>query len=314
MPLTIESLGTGNVTFTNFNPNITNNTSYKKNDGEWTTVPVENYAMVPIPVVAGDVIQFKGTNGVSSAYYNGAPVINSTAQFKVKGNIMSLYIGDGFEEADTITISSLYANFFKNATNLVSAKGLILPATTLSSQCYSNMFEGCTNLADAPMVLPATTLANYCYQYMFKNCSSLTCTPTLPATTLASSCYNSMFYGCTSLTSVSTLPATTMVSGCYSYMFYGCTSLVRAPELPATTLYGGCYGYMFKNCSSLNYIKALMTTAIGYNSGNSNEWVSGVAANGTFVMNPNAEWYDRRNDPDVRSEYGIPAGWTIEDA
>jgi hypothetical protein len=86
-------------------------------------------------------------------------------------------------------------------------------------------------------------------------------------------------------------------------MFFGCTNLATAPELPATSLVVDCYNSMFKNCSHLNYIKALFTTTPGNQYTSS--WVSGVAANGTFVKSASATW-------NVTGNAGVPSGWTVQ--
>ena len=85
-------------------------------------------------------------------------------------------------------------------------------------------------------------------------------------------------------------------------MFYGCTELTSAPELPAKTLAYHCYQEMFHSCVKLNYIKALFTTTPS--SDYTANWVSGVAANGTFVKSKDATW-------NVWWENGVPAGWTV---
>ena len=96
-----------------------------------------------------------------------------------------------------------------------------------------------------------------------------------------------------------------IVPYCYQYMFYDCASLVTAPELPAITLANYCYQNMFNNCTSLNYIKAMFkTTPSSTYTGN---WVSGVAATGTFVKNSAATWT-------TTGVNGIPNGWTVETA
>ena len=195
-----------------------------------------------------------------------------------------------------------YYAMFSNCTSLVTAPEL--PATTLASQCYSEMFVNCTSLTTAP-VLPATTLANDCYTYMFNGCTNLTTAPELPATTLAENCYTSMFMDCTNLTTAPELPATTLAENCYTSMFMDCTNLTTAPELPAITLVEGCYESMFYGCTSLNYIKAMFTTTP--NGTHTSEWVSGVAANGTFVKNSAAQW-------NVTGTNGIPTGWTVQTA
>jgi len=97
------------------------------------------------------------------------------------------------------------------------------------------------------------------------------------------------------------LPATTLAVYCCGSMFKDCTSLTTAPELPATTLSGSCYQFMFKGCTHLNYVKMLATdiSAIGCLS----DWLSGVAATGTFVKADGVEI------PSGSS--GIPSGWTV---
>ena len=100
------------------------------------------------------------------------------------------------------------------------------------------------------------------------------------------------------------LPATTLTDDCYAGMFENCSSLVNAPELPATTLVDSCYNNMFYGCSNLSYIKAMFTTTPS-NTYTQN-WVSGVASTGTFVMNSEAIW-------NVVGTNGIPNGWTIID-
>ncbi len=228
-----------------------------------------------------------------------------------------------------------YGWMFEQCTSLVKAP--ILPATKLgeANRCYESMFNGCTSLATAPE-LPATNLnvAERCYQAMFEDCTSLTTLPQLPATSLTLACYAGMFRGCTSITTIPngylptkiynscflnmfencvslvTVPADLLPSlnpqiNCYSGMFRGCTSLTTAPELPASVLASYSYREMFKGCTNLNYIKCLATNI------SANQctyyWVKGVASSGTFVKNASMSSWTRDN-------YGIPSGWTVQDA
>ncbi len=226
----------------------------------------------------------------------------------------------------TVGFASL-AQLFFGCTSLATVSAM--PATTtLSERCYAQMFYGCSSLVTAP-ALPATTLANNCYDNMFRDCSSLVEAPNLPANTMQKQCYNAMFRNCTSLTTVqSTLQATTLAHGCYSYMFdyctslvnppslpvtnlgqtyvyfgmfRGCTSMTTAPVLPATTLTSNCYYQMFYGCSSLNEI-TVCANSISASSSHT-QWVSGVAATGTFRNLGSASWPSGDN--------GIPSGWTV---
>ena len=125
----------------------------------------------------------------------------------------------------------------------------------------------------------------------------------LGATTLTESCYAFMFGGCQGLTRAPELPATTLAPICYHRMFGNCTGLTTAPLLPAPTLAEECYFAMFDGCSNLNYVKCLATD-LGTN--NTDEWLNGVAAKGTFIKADGAGWT-------LNSPNGIPAGWSTTD-
>lgn len=229
----------------------------------------------------GQKVLFKGLNeryhpNNSVSTTDGCKIIPSKL-FDVYGNIMSLVNGDNFVYATSV--ASYAFVLFLSGSKVVNAENLVLPDITLGEACCYGMFNGCASLTTAPE-LPAETLGRMCYQQMFYHCTNLVKAP-------------------------STLPATTLVYSCYATMFDGCTSLATAPVLPATTLADTCYGCMFQNCSSLNYIKCLATDISAYDCLVS--WVSGVAANGTFVKNQNmSSW--------TRGTRGIPSGWTVQDA
>lgn len=211
-----------------------------------------------------------------------------TKTYNVQGNIMSLIYGDLFFEVDELRDYDNFSGILAYQ-NLVSAKHLILPATTLYHNCYRGFFSGCTKLVEAPALpattlmpycyasmfwgctsletppqLPATTLAEGCYQYMFEDCTGLTEAPTLTATTMEKDCYLGMFHNCTSLVSAPALPATTLADGCYEMMFYGCTGITTPPALPATTLADNCYNNMFCDCTSLVAAPVLAATVLNY--------------------------------------------------
>ena len=336
-PLTFNILSAGTINWTASDSTVTKTIDYKLNDSNnWTSITSNTGESAPtITVKAGDKVQFKGNNAQYANSSTEGLVYNtfsgSTALFEAEGNIMSLIYGDNFKNKLTIN-NYAFTGLFQECVNLISAKNLILPATTLASSCYSQMFSNCTSLTTAPALpattladgcyggmfgyctslttvpeLPATALTSMCYYGMFLGCTSLTAAPALPATTLANSCYYYMFGGCTSLTTAPSnlLPATTLADGCYSGMFTNCTSLTTAPALPATTLANYCYGGMFYGCTNLNYIKCLATDISATDC--TNAWVEGVASTGTFVKALSmTSWATGVN--------GIPEGWTVQDA
>lgn len=119
-----------------------------------------------ISVSAGDKVLWKGLNSV----YGGDYFSGSTATFNIEGNIMSLTYGDNFIGQTTFQPSLYTFAYLFMRLNVVSAKNLILPATTLVEGCYYMMFLDSRSLTTAP-VLPATTLTDLCYGRMFRGTS-----------------------------------------------------------------------------------------------------------------------------------------------
>lgn len=295
--LTFVATESGTFTFNG------NDIDYSLDSGEtWTTL--SNGTATPT-ITANSSILWKAS-GLTPTSSIGIGTFSSTANFTAQGNIMSLHFGDNFSGQTSLSSKSYaYSTLFSGCTTLTSAKNMLLPATTLSTNCYTSMFYGCTSLTTAPE-LPATTLANYCYQNMFYGCTSLTTAPSLPATTLTASCYRDMFNGCISLSVAPELPATNLSGGyyCYCGMFYGCTSLTESPILSATTLVSSCYYNMFRNCSNLSSVTCLATDISASNC--TRNWLVYVASNGTFNKAASmSSW--------TSGGSGIPNGWTVQD-
>ena len=276
-PLTMNILSAGTILWVADTGATPLTIEYQLNGGNWTSI-TSTVGGASIPVVAGDIIKFRGDNSQYSTALsndNSNRMLMQTGKYAVKGNIMSLVDSTGYTTATTFG-SYAFVCFFKDSVGLVDASGLILPAEP-TFYCYWSMFAGCTNLTTAPE---------------------------LPATTLGNGCYGSMFSGCTSLVTAPKLPATALTESCYQSMFHGCTSLVTAPDLPALILVQGCYQGMFVGCTNLNYIKCMAISGINTNL-STNNWVLSVQKNsGTFIKDPNSTWVTGNN--------GIPNNWTIE--
>ena len=213
-PLTIEAITAGTIEV-NMTGELSTGMKYSVNGGTptliTTTTSIEG-------LKAGDKVQFYG-NGTSTKVYGYYPEVRiqgSGDGFKTKvyGNIMSLLDEEGFAtKTDLQNAEYVFYGLFRYNTTLIDASELLLPATTLASQCYQQMFEFCTSLITAPK-LPATTLAEYSYFAMFVNCSNLTAAPALPAPTLKTTCYANMFEGCFKLSSVTCLATSIGASQC----------------------------------------------------------------------------------------------------
>ena len=200
--LTFEAIESGTFSFTN-------DISYSIDSGTtWTILSAGNASP---SIAAGSEIMWKGN--LEAEYEYGIGNFNTTGNFNVYGNIMSLLYNDDFIGQTDLTNTGDYAfaSLF-GGTDIINTHNLILPVTTLTNYCYVNMFNGCTSLTTAPE-LPATTLAQGCYDGMFYSCTSLATAPELPATTLAEGCYESMFDGCKKLNYIkamfTTEPSTT---------------------------------------------------------------------------------------------------------
>lgn len=309
-PLTIEAIESGVVTISNpQNLSIT----YGK-DVSMSMATTSSANPITIDVSAGDKVRLWGDNPVYGHEYATYlyTQISGSGKHNVSGDIRSLVSSGDYVNVTTLSDYAFRQLFFYD-TNLVSAKDLILGASTMGKYSYESMFEGCTGLTQAP-ALPATNLAEGCYGGMFAG-SGLTQAPALPATTLAPECYGAMFRECESLTTAPALPAMTLAEGCYGNMFDYCTSLTQAPELNAPTLVSGCYAYMFRDCALLSALKCLATNPDwewdaeepdweASNAGAISGWLAGTATTGTFTRASGVTW--PRGE-----EYGVPNGWTI---
>lgn len=188
--LTFEILSNGVINWCSNNNSTTYRTiQYRKNGGSWTSI-TSSQAGANISVVTGDVLEFKGDN---TTYSDGNRRFGmfgdgkTTAQFKAKGNIMSLINSTDFENLKSFTGNYTFRAMFNRCSTMMDASELILPATGLTTGNYRFMFQLCTSITTAPK-LPATTLTSECYQGMFMGCSSLKKIECLATSITASNC------------------------------------------------------------------------------------------------------------------------------
>lgn len=169
---------------------------YRKNhETNWNTL-TPTTAGVSFNVSVGDIVEFYGTAQFYEVYRDrqSDPEIHhhfsdTTAGFKISGNIMSLTQKTGFANKNLEAIAFAGSNFgvlFASCTTLTDASELLLP-TNATYNCYDQMFAGCTSLTKAP-TLPAKTLGQYSYMYMFRGCTNLNYIKCLATNISASSC------------------------------------------------------------------------------------------------------------------------------
>jgi hypothetical protein len=183
---TIESLQDSNEIKMNRNKTPNNPIlSYSLDDGEtWTTTTISG-AVTFATINTGDKIIFKGNNTKYATVWDTYNFFNATKQFKVYGNIMSLFNGDDFKENSEFNSNTHHCAGLFRTTYLVDASNLILPATILYESSYNGMFRGCSNLVNGPKLLPALNIPPDGYSSMFESCTSLVEAPEMLATTVS---------------------------------------------------------------------------------------------------------------------------------
>lgn len=140
---------------------------YKINGQAWETYTAGTTITL---AEAGDMVSFKGTLSDYSSTVH--PHITSVGNITVKGNVMSLYAGDEYATATTLTDYACYS-LFENNTAISNIQYLKLPATTIGVQTYDSMFKGCTAITHTPDV-EAVTIGTSGLANMFSGCTALT--------------------------------------------------------------------------------------------------------------------------------------------
>lgn len=166
---TIESLDDNNVIYLRASaPMMAKTISASTDNGETWTEYASSYGSSGTTIAtlnAGDKVLLKGLNSAYGKGPSGHNKIVTSGKYNVYGNIMSLIYGDNFAGQTVLTSDFTFFKLFLQS-KIVSARNLIMPATTLVENCYYMMFSGCNSLTTAP-TLPATTLVEGCYYCMF---------------------------------------------------------------------------------------------------------------------------------------------------
>lgn len=279
MYFTIHSLEDSNVIHIR-RSGPTGNTEYYSIDSgsTWSAMTSGSGDKTIVTLNSGDTMWIKCTANKWATDYNKNNALYSTKNIKVYGNIMSLLYGDNFTGQTTVGEFGLCGIFFGTSatgttnTKIVSAKNLVLPATSLAKSSYNGLFRGCTNLVDCPRVLPATTLYQDTYSSMFEGCTSLVEGPEIMATTIANtgstSCMQRMF--CMNRNSKVTAAMTkgpvlrivdpTTANNTYQQIFCGNGNLTEVTILAEGTNLS--FANWLNNVSSSGVIKKLSETTL----------------------------------------------------
>lgn len=136
----------------------------------------------------GESVYIKGNNTSLGGNDHGYNVtFEASKKFEVSGNIMSILYDDNFLEQTTVSSGYTFINLFYSATNLLTARNLVLPCTTYARWIYQNFMAKCTSLYYAPKELPQQTSQDRnTLVWMFNECYNLQETPVIRLTTNAS--------------------------------------------------------------------------------------------------------------------------------
>lgn len=222
---TVEALSSGTVSLRGAGFTQSTDLWYRLNGGEWEQSVVEaNGAIAEVNVVSGDVVEFRGAPTVAALTTVIYPfgMYNTTALYKVYGNLKSLFIDSPTSQYDLTgqlsTSVNIFQGFFQNS-NLTDASNLVLlPVATNAT--YYRMFRNCIVLIGAPR-LEDTTLTSSCYEQMFDGCSLLSELTCLATDISASDCIDKWLNGtatsgtlrCTPTMTSSWIPGTNIPSG-----------------------------------------------------------------------------------------------------
>lgn len=199
MYLTFESLEDSNNIFFKSSYNITITIQVSSDNGNsWTSyTSTTGNGTIIATLNSGERILLKGNRNYYAVSLISYTSFNSTKDFKVYGNIMSLISENNFKNSLVLNGESTFLGLFWNCTHLKSVNNLILPATTLSKDCYSYMFYKCSGISKAP-VLIAEQLVFGCYSGMFQDCSSLNYIKMMATDISANSCLGGWVQGVSS--------------------------------------------------------------------------------------------------------------------
>ena len=316
--LCFTALEDGTFTFAKYNLGIAYFTyiEYSIDEGAtWTRLTNTNNESLSITtptISAGGKVYWRGIANRYRLNNNWRGSFNSTANFSISGNIMSILVANECDKTTALTSNNqgAFGQIFKDINTLVSAEDLVLPATTLAEYCYYEIFANCANLATPPKELPATNILNNSYNGMFKQ-SGIMSVPSMPELNIESSdAMGYMFYQCTSLVigendRIKIRNISPSATWSLRNIF---TNSNKSTYCPIDILYTGALpqGCMYYACAytKVKYMKMLATDISASNATTNYLGWSPNSSDCIFVKNINATWVDGNSS-------SVPSNWTI---
>lgn len=278
-------------------------------DGGLTWSPLEEKYLTPMwldTLAPGASVQIRAISSVPTLYTSATErfQIELEGNIQASGNVMSMLWHD-YEDKFVISEPWALAFLFYQQTALHDITQLVLPAVTLSEGCYRSMFEGCYNITTSP-VLPAAVVPASAYRKMFASCTHLALMGTIGALTApGEGAMEEMFTSCGALAAASLYLQRVTGASALDSMFSDCDALASIDMSLLETVTGPlAMNMMLALCPELAAITVGWTT--WPTTGNTEtmpttDWVTGVAADGTFTAGALFTTQD---------ESHVPESWT----
>lgn len=232
---------------------------YSKDGENWTTFQITSDGG-DITIARGEKLylrndsgyfSFRGVQGRQTRFWG--IMITATQTNNAGGPLTSLvdYRSDELPGRR----DGLFANLFRQNTNLVSAGNIVIPTDLKGSE---NIFMGLFNYASSLTTLPdfsnITSIGKGAMNGVFSYCSSLTTPPDFSGLTeIPESGMYGAFSDCSSLTTTPDFSNVTSVGAeGFKTIFVNCQSLTTPPDFSNITSAGvDAFDWAFRDCTSL---------------------------------------------------------------
>ena len=121
---------------------------YSSDKTNWNTINFNTTTPQTAIIKSGEKVYLRNNSGFFNFMLdNGTEyttTINTTKKCVVGGNLNSLLDYNNLNNINISGKKGCFEKLFYNATNIIDASILIIPSTTLATDCYREMFKDCT--------------------------------------------------------------------------------------------------------------------------------------------------------------------------
>lgn len=181
--------------------------------------------------------EYTTTGNMQTVFFKGnmkdhdtsANIFSVSGRYAINGNLMSLYLGDGFYEVRDIDFPVSLS--FQNDTNLTS-NGMTINLNSTKEPFGNSMFSGCTNL-DSVLPIYIKHAGDNALKNMYAGCTKLPIGNEVVINTCGDNFAENMFSGCTKFQNFKCLALNNPYSGSANPPFYN--AFADAGTLAQTT-------------------------------------------------------------------------------